>query len=244
MSRPTFSENGNEEKASLFLERNVTPIDTTDKSTYVTYDLPTKAGPITAGILKFKKNVRTFEGGTPQEFVDVIQAIREIWKRSSLGGAEDRLNIITTLILGEDFDTVSVALETDLAEEQEDNAEAELSVAHIETALKQLAVRVFPFRALENQKRYMTHGMKLPKSMTIRATASALQKINMALPVFPDATDEDRFSDNEILNILEFMVPAAWRTAFDKKGHIPATCDRKRFIEECEILEREDSRRD
>ena len=86
----------------------------------------------------------------------------------------------------------------------------------------------------------MTHGMKLPKSMTIRATVSALQKINMALPVFPDATDEDRFSDNEILNILEFMVPPAWRTAFDKKGYIPATCDRKRFIEECEILDIEE----
>ena len=113
-----------------------------------------------------------------------------------------------------------------------------LTTDHVQTRLDAVAVDVFPHRALFFQKRWMQNGMKKPRSMTTRQTVAAIVKINNALPIFPGAQESDKFSESELLQIVEWMVPHEFRAKFDEKGYIPSDHDRKRFILESEILER------
>ena len=112
MTRPTISKRGDENGVSLFIDPVVSSVDKNDKSAHQQYDLPIRSGPPVEGgsNLKFRKHIKTFEGGTPHEFVNVWQAIREIWKRSNLEAADERLNVISNLILGDDLDTLMTAI--------------------------------------------------------------------------------------------------------------------------------------
>jgi hypothetical protein len=82
--------------------------------------------------------------------------------------------------------------------------------------------------------------MKKPKELSFRKTAAAVGRLNNSLPLFPSATAADKFSDDEIVELLEWSIPQAWRTKFDLDGYIPTEHTKARLITECEILERND----
>ena len=75
-------------------------------------------------------------------------------------------------------------------------------------------------------------------SMTTKQTVAAIVKINNALSIFPGPQDWDKFSEGELLQIVEWMVPHEFQAKFNEKGYIPSDHDRKRFILESEIVER------
>ena len=62
--------------------------------------------------------------------------------------------------------------------------------------------------------------------------------MNNLLPFFPTGTQASKFLDSEIVGLLEWAVPEGWRRKFDLKGYIPSSHDKKRFLYECEIIER------
>ena len=113
-----------------------------------------------------------------------------------------------------------------------------LTLALVEAGMEAVAETVFPFRALTNQKVWMRRGMKKPKELSFRKTASAVGRLNNALPLFPKATAADKFNDDEIVELLEWSIPQAWRTKFDIAGYVPTEHPKSRLITECEILER------
>ena len=238
MKTATFSSKMAEYEISLHLIPAKIADDKHNKTQYVTLELPTKRGATASGetIAKYRKSIRTFEDGSPQEFVDVSQAFAEVWRQSSIDLPQDRMNILRMVFLGSAFDTLYTAV----AESQGDG---QLTNEDVTNGLEELAREVFPTKALENQKRWIEHELKKPWALTTRQTASALQRINLALPIFPDATAADKYDDTKMLEILEWMVPKDWRMAFDKKGYTPSSGDKKKFIEECEILEREQNKR-
>ena len=66
----------------------------------------------------------------------------------------------------------------------------------------------------------MQRNMKKPKDLSTRKMAAAITKINNMLPRFPGATEASKFSDAEIVELLELSLPNAWRQALDlKKGY-------------------------
>ena len=77
----------------------------------------------------------------------------------------------------------------------------------VQASLDAVAVDVFPHRALFFQKLWMQKSMIKPQSMTTRQTVVAIVKINNALPIFPGAQELDKFSEAELLQIVEWMVP-------------------------------------
>jgi hypothetical protein len=97
---------------------------------------------------------------------------------------------------------------------------------------------VFPHRALMHQKVWMRRGMKKPKELSFRKTAAAVGRLNNSLPLFPSATVADKFSDEEIVELLECSIPQAWHVKFDLDGYTPTEFNKACLITECEILER------
>ena len=214
-------------------------IDDKDKSAFITFELKVRAG-TGAGTPSYKKNMRTFEEGTPQEWMDVLTGLKEIWKQNSVVEPTDQAATIAAILKGDSLTAFDAALED--ARNPEDDADddslVEMTTEHIELALRAVTEIVFPFRALEVQKQWMTRYLKIPYDLSTKKTAAALSRINNYLPSFPLGNQASKYTESELVNLLEFALPAKWRTLMDLKGFVPADNDYKSLIEECERIER------
>ena len=81
-----------------------------------------------------------------------------------------------------------------------------------------------------------------PVELTTRQTAAAINRINNALPLFPNGSVASKFSETEIIGLLEWSLPPAWRTKFDLDGYIPTLHSKTRLVEACEAIERNEDK--
>jgi hypothetical protein len=56
--------------------------------------------------------------------------------------------------------------------------------------------------------------------------------------LFLKGTNSSKFTEREIIELLEWSVPTSWRAKFDLVGYIPALHSNNRLIEECEAIDR------
>jgi hypothetical protein len=101
-----------------------------------------------------------------------------------------------------------------------------------------VSTSVFPHRALEIQRLWMNRAMRKPYELTTRKTAAAITRLNNSLPLFPGGSAVSKFSDVELVGLLEWSLPPAWRSQFDLKGYVPTLETKARLISECEAIER------
>ena len=80
-----------------------------DKEKYIAFELKTRVGQ-PSDATKYKKYVRTFEEGSPQEWIDMLKDLEEIWTQNSMTGGTDRASTVRALVRGES----AVAFETSL----------------------------------------------------------------------------------------------------------------------------------
>ena len=83
--------------------------------------------------------------------------------------------------------------------------------------------------------------MKKPMELSTRKTAAAISKINNNLPCFPEASNNSKFLPSELVELLEWSLPRAWRTKFDLDGYIPTHHPKAKLIEACEAIERNET---
>ena len=235
---PTNYQRNFDDNVSLRLHDDVKEDKEAEESDYITVELKCKAGTTSSSAPSYKKRIKIFECGTPKEYVDVRQAIEEIWRQNGVTRATDQVNTVRMLIRGDSFTLFESAI-TDATAATEENPEGlELTPDMVKKGLEAVASDIFPHRALFFQKRWMEREMKKPRALTTRQTIAALVKINNALPLFPGATEEDKYDEKELLKIMEFLMPREFREKFDEKGYIPADHDKNRLILEAEIVER------
>src|SRR6056300_506310 len=208
-----------------------------DKSRYLEYTLKSKAG-APENSAKYKKFIRIFEEGTPQEWIELMMAVEEVWLQNTLTKEPDRVAVLQALIRGESRVTFDVALEEARGGAQ-GGAQETIDDTHITTALNAVATTIFPHRALQSQKHWMKRGVKKPYGMTTRKCAAALSRLNNALPKFPGGSEDSKFSESEILEILEYSLPEKFRAHFDSRLYVPSEHNRARLIVEAEAIERQ-----
>ncbi len=207
-----------------------------NKSKYISIELKARVGASTSSSSTYKKYVKLFEEGTPQEWIDTLQDIREIWTQNSITGPTDKVSTVRAILKGESL----IAFESSLQEARlsEEGLEAILTAEHIELALQGVTATVFPHRALELQRLWMQRAMKKPYDLSIRKTVASITKINNSLPLFPGATEDSKFSEKDLIMLIEWSLPPAWRAKFDLEGYIPTDHNKKRLVEACEAIER------
>jgi hypothetical protein len=86
--------------------------------------------------------------------------------------------------------------------------------------------------------------MRKPYNLLTRKTTAAITKINNSLPLFPLGNQDSKFSDQELVGLLEWSLPAPWRKKFDLDGYIPTLGTKAKLISECEAIERNKIARD
>jgi hypothetical protein len=60
--------------------------------------------------------------------------------------------------------------------------------------------------------------MKKWYNLSTQKTAVAIPKINNCLPVFPLGLPASKFTDQEVVGLLEWSLPLTWRKKFDLDG--------------------------
>ena len=68
-----------------------------DKTKYITLDLKVRAG-AAAGRPSYKKTIKIFSSGSPQEWIDVLHDVRDIWRQNVVTRPEDRAGVIAAIL--------------------------------------------------------------------------------------------------------------------------------------------------
>ena len=210
-----------------------------DKSIFLTFELKTQEGQ-PDGATKYKKSIRKFEEGSPQQWIDLIKDLREIWKQNSVKEGSDRAATVRSLVKGESATAFDTALE-EASSTNEGAEEGVISADNVEVALNAVATTVFPHRALEMQKLWMNRRMFKPAELTTRQTSAAINRLNNALPLFPGGSELSKFTEPQIVELLEWSLPPTWRAKFDLDSYIPTLGTKARLIEACEAIERNET---
>ena len=106
----------------------------------VDFEPKTRVGQPT-GTTKYKKHVRNFEEGSPQEWIELLCDLDEIWMQNAISGAFDRTSSIHALIRGESGVTFDVALAA--ARMDAAGVIAMTMMDHMKTALDAVLLLVF-----------------------------------------------------------------------------------------------------
>ena len=208
----------------------------------ISYVLKQRANATAANAATYKMVVQRFDEGTVSQWITVRGKFEEIFTQNAITGATDQLATVRSILRGESLTCFNAFIEDNSSYVNAAGVvtQVTLTVAGVLAGLHAVAETVFPFRALSNQKLWMRRGMKKPKELSFRKTAAAVGRLNNSLPLFPGGTDADKFSDEELVELLEWSIPQAWRTKFDLDGYIPTSFTKARLVTECEILERND----
>jgi hypothetical protein len=81
-----------------------------DKSKFISFELKSPAGQ-PAGSTTYKKFVCVFEEGTPQQWINLIHDLEEIWTQNSVHGPTDCASTICALLKGKSITAFKMALE-------------------------------------------------------------------------------------------------------------------------------------
>jgi hypothetical protein len=249
MKRTTFSRHGGKLQPSplqpvLPLLPEVLPTKDQDKAKFVSFELKSRAGQ-PAGSTTYKKLVRVFEEVTPQQWINLIRDVKEIWTQNTVNGPTERTSTIRALLKGKSLTAFNTALEY-VRVDPNPNVQAlvPLTVDHIRQAMNSVATAVFSHRALEIQKLWMNRGMRKPYNLSTRKTAAVITKINNSLPLFPLGNQDSKFSDQELVGLLKWSLPAHWRKKFDLDEYIPTLGTKAKLISEWEAIERNEIAKD
>ena len=130
--------------------------DDEDKSRYITFEIKARAG-APAASQSYKKAMRLFEEGTPEEWMEVLSGVKDLWRQNSITGPADCSAIINAIVKGDSWTAFELALEEARMDPNPDNIgePLPLTVKHIETALEAVTATIFPHQALEIQKLWM-----------------------------------------------------------------------------------------
>ncbi len=119
--------------------------DEEDKSCYITFEIKARAGaPATSQ--SYKKAMRLFEEGTPEEWMEVLSGVKDLWRQNSITGPANRSAIINAIVKGDSWSAFESALEEARLDPNPDNIEVPLplTVKHIKTALEAVMATIFP----------------------------------------------------------------------------------------------------
>jgi hypothetical protein len=190
----------------------------------------------------YKFYVKRFNEGTVHQWITTRHALQEIWTQNNNTEGNDRVATVRALLRGESLTVFNASMQEleNPTDAQGNRTNVTVTADMVGLALGMVAETVFPHRALMTQKVWMRRAMKKPKELSFRKTAAAVGRLNNSLPLFPNGSDADKFSDAEVVELLEWSIPQTWRTKFDLDGYVPTEGTKAQLITACEILERND----
>ena len=83
----------------------------------------------------------------------------------------------------------------------------------------------------------MNRRMSKPAELTTWQTSAAINRLNNALPLTPGSLELSKFTEPQIIELLEWSLPPTWQAKFNLDGYIPTLGTKTHFIKACEAIE-------
>jgi hypothetical protein len=170
----------------------------------------------------------------------LLTGLHKTWQQNSVNGAHDCAATVAAVLKGNSFIAFEAAIE-DAWTDPNAAALIPLMAHHVKESLCAVTTIVFPFRALETQKQWMNKYMKKPYDLSAKMMSTALSCINNYLPSFPDGDANSKFTDAELVRLLDFSLPTSWRKAMDLKGYVASQHDKKLLVDQCKMIKRNET---
>jgi hypothetical protein len=211
-----------------------------DKAAFITFMLQVSKGS-SPGTPTYRKSIRTFEEGDPQQWMEVITGLKEILAQNSITVPTDMSNTAMAILKGDSLTSYETAMEDNRTDPDDESLMVPMMEQHIDDALLAVTNQIFPYCPLKTQKQWMSKYARKPYKMGAKQFVTSMSRINNYILFFPNAAVLSKYSEEELLNILEFAVPPHWRKAFDLRDYLPTSDDKARFISKCERVERNET---
>ena len=168
------------------------------KGNYVTVKL--QSVPTDPSSQTYELNVGLFRSGTPESFLEFCRDLIKAIDGQNITTGPGKYAMARRLLAGDAL-AVFNQRAVEVGNETGD---------HFLQVLNRLTSHVFPQRALRMQKRYMRCQMTKPRNMTTREYVVWVNKINSYLDLLTLFGENQQLPEDEILDLLEFGVPATW----------------------------------
>ena len=101
--------------------------------------------------------------------------------------------------------------------------ELESTTDHVEIGLTAVAATVFPHKVLQIMKLWMKHQMFKPimELTAQQEMAATINRLNNALPLLPGSSELSKFSESQVIELLEWLLLPSWQAKFNLDGYIP-----------------------
>ena len=178
----------------------------------------------------YELKARSFAAGTVEQFLYWKKDLDKVLKGQNVTRPKDKFEMARRLLHG---DALAVFDKEALTLVQEDEES-------FQKCLRAVALHVFPKNALSSQKAWLRRSDDVRKqpSMVTRIWAARLQEINQELSEFPPAFSIDqRLSDDDFVEIVEYGIPHSWKTKMAEHGFVPINHTLMETIEFCEKME-------
>ena len=88
------------------------------------------------------------------------------------------------------------------------------TMAHYDLCMADLAIYVFPIRALQIQKRFMRRNMRKSPYVKMKEYMARVKELNNYLLMFPNYVNGNELHEDELLEIYEYGIPKTWSRQF------------------------------
>jgi hypothetical protein len=172
-----------------------------DKAAYIPFTLQVSKGSA-PGTPNYKKSIRTFDKGYPQQWIDVITSLREIWAKNSITVLTDMSNTVVVLFKGDSLTAYEAAMEDNRTDPEGKTLMVPMTIEHIDNSLLAVTNIVFLYCTLKTQKQCMSKSVRKSFNMGVKQFTTLMSRINNYIPYFLNATVLSKYSKEELIGIL------------------------------------------
>jgi hypothetical protein len=145
------------------------------------------------GTPTYRKSIRTFDEGDPQQWMEVITRLKEIWAQNSILELTDMSNTAVAILKGDSLTSYEAAMEDYRTNPDEESLMVPMTEQHIDDALLAVTNQIFPYRALETKNQWMSKYARKPYKMGAKQFIISMSWINNYILFFPNATVRLKF---------------------------------------------------
>jgi hypothetical protein len=84
------------------------------------------------GTPTYRKSTRTFEEGDPQQWMEVITGLKEIWAQNSITAPTDMSNITVAILKGDSLTSYEAAMEDNCTDPEDKSLMVSMMKQHID----------------------------------------------------------------------------------------------------------------
>jgi hypothetical protein len=128
----------------------------------ITLQVSKGSGP---GTPTYRKIIRTFEEGDPQQWMEVITGLKEIWAQNSITEPTDMSNTALAILKGDSLTSYGTAMEDNRTDPEDKSLMVPMTEQHIDNALLAVTNQIFHYCTLKTQKQLMSKYARKPYKM-------------------------------------------------------------------------------